>query len=104
MGDCYCEVVAIIHLVSVDGKQFFESKMVYKWRSERKPTSPFKLPMLLCDDLYMYEGFKFCFVANSEGYQELQPLMSDFADILIDLCPLRREQNLLPLYLYFSER
>ena len=43
--------------------------------------------MLLCDDLHMDEGFKFCFVANSEGYQELQPVMSDFADILIDLFP-----------------
>ena len=50
------EVLAIIHLVSVDGNQFYESKMVYKWHSKRKPTSPFELPMFLCDDLHMDEG------------------------------------------------
>jgi len=51
------EVLATIRLVFVDENQYFESKIVYKWCSERKPTLPIKLPMLLDDDLHIDEDW-----------------------------------------------
>ena len=51
------EVLATICLVFVDENPYFEPKMVYKWCSERKPTSPIELPMLLDDDLHIDEDW-----------------------------------------------
>ena len=45
--DYYCEVWAINCLESVDENPFLESKIVLKRCSDRKPTSPIKLQMLL---------------------------------------------------------
>ena len=50
------EVLATICLVFVDRILYFEHKVMHKWCSERKPTSPIKLPMLLDDDLDIGEG------------------------------------------------
>ena len=75
---CDCEeVLATIWLVFVGENQYFEPKIVYKWCTKRKPTSPIELPMLLDDDLHIDE----------EGYPELQLVISDFANTLIDFYP-----------------
>jgi len=50
------EVLATLLLVLVNRNPFFEPKMAYKLCSDRKFTSPIKLPMFLDDDLHIDEG------------------------------------------------
>ena len=60
MDDYYCqwceEVRAVNHLVPVDENLFLEPKIVLNWCSDRKPTLPIKLLMLLGEGLLAEEG------------------------------------------------